>query len=248
MARRRYNNTSQPTSLTAPVSNSLAATTIDVVSTAGFPAVPFTIAIDRGTADEEAMLVSSVTATSMTGTRAYDSTSAKAHLAGASIEHTLVALDLDEANAHIEDTARDDHTQYLNVARLTPYLPEVFDTATITDIAVISGTYTTHALMSIASAAYDRLIKVEGVIPLALVPDNVAINGRILRDGSDVVARGSSFGVAVGGIPLQTGWIAVASGASPQFRFQVNRSSGSGGATEGDADYNNFTAMAVRDL
>lgn len=250
MSRRHYNNTAQPTSLTSPVSSESSGhvETIDVVSTSGWPSVPFTAAIDRGTSDEEAILVTAVTSTTMTVSRGFDSTASPVHLAGASVEHTLVSADLDDANAHVWDDARDDHSQYLNEVRVADYLPKVFDTVTISAIGTLSGAPTTHALMSIASVAYDRLIKVEGVIPLALVPDSVAINGRILYGSSDVVAAGSSYGVAVGGIPLQTKWIALAGGASAQFRFQVSRASGSGGATEGDADYNNFTAIAVRDL
>lgn len=248
MARRRFSNTTQPTSLTAPVSNSLGATTLNVVSTAGFPSVPFTVAIDRGTADEEACLVTAVTSTTMTVTRGYDSTNHPAHLAGASVEHTLIALDLDEANAHIEDEGRDDHPQYLNEARLEDFLPHVVDNATITDINPITATPQTHALLTVPSAGYDRLVQVRGIIPLLLVNPAVLYNGRILQGASTVVAIQSEYGLQVGGIALETKWLPLASGASAQFRFQISRDSGSAGATSDGDTRNNFSATIIRDL
>lgn len=248
MARRRFSNTTQPTSLTAPVSNSLAATTLPVVSTAGFPSVPFTIAIDRGTADEEACLVTAVTSTTMTVTRGYDSTNHPAHLAGASIEHTLIALDLDEANAHIEDESRDDHGQYLNEDRLADWLPHTVSGATITDVNPITASWQTHALLTVPSAAYDRLVQVRGIIPLLLVYPSVNYNGRILQGASTVVAQQTVYGNQAGSIPLETEWLPLASGVSAQFRFQIDRDSGSSGATDDRDAYNNFTATIIRDL
>lgn len=104
MARRHYSNTAQPVALTASVTN--VATALQVSSTAGYPATPFTIGVERGTADEEIMLVTAVPdGTHFTVTRAYDGTTAKAHDDGSSVEHCVIAMDYDQANEHVNDMA-----------------------------------------------------------------------------------------------------------------------------------------------
>lgn len=113
--RLHYSNTAPVTTLTADVSNSV--TTLPVVATAGFPTLPFKIAINHGDAAEEICLVTAVTSTSMTVTRGYDNTSAVSHSSNDPIEHVVTAGDYDAMNVHIEDTTRDDHTQYLTTSR-----------------------------------------------------------------------------------------------------------------------------------
>lgn len=100
MPRRNYSNVAIPTSLTAGVDASV--TTIPVASTAGYPATPFTVGMERGTVNEEVILVAGKTATTLTGvTRGYDSTAARSHSSGAAVEHCVAAIDFDEANAFI---------------------------------------------------------------------------------------------------------------------------------------------------
>jgi microcystin-dependent protein len=117
MAARNYLNTVQPTSLVGAATNS--ATSLEVASNTGFPTPPYTIAIDRGDpANEEVCLVTAhPDSTHMTVTRGYDGTTGVAHDAGVSVEHAVAAVDYADANDHIFDTGRDDHTQYLTTAR-----------------------------------------------------------------------------------------------------------------------------------
>lgn len=115
MTRRYYSNVATPTTLSAGVGTS--DVTLSVPTTTGFPDVPFTASIDRGAADEELVLVTAKTANSFTVTRGYDGTSQFAHDAGSPVEHVSAAIDFDEANEHINDTAQDHHTQYLNSTR-----------------------------------------------------------------------------------------------------------------------------------
>lgn len=80
----------------------------------------FAIIIDRGTDSEEKVMVDTRVGTSLTvasGGRGIDGTTGVTHNSGATVEHVLLARDIDEANAHIADTALDHHTQYLNNAR-----------------------------------------------------------------------------------------------------------------------------------
>jgi microcystin-dependent protein len=137
MASRNYVNTTQPTSLTGAADDN--DTSLTVASTAGFPTVPFTIGIERGDpANEEVCLVTAVpNGTTFTVTRGYDGTDAVAHDAGVAVEHCVIALDYRDANAHIYDTGRDDHTQYLNEARYNALDHE----AAVGDLAVPIGGY-----------------------------------------------------------------------------------------------------------
>jgi hypothetical protein len=103
LARRRYSNIAPPQALTSGVS--AAATSLSVGSTANYPAVPFTIGLERGTIKEEVCLCTATTATTLTVTRGYDGTTAQTHDAGAIVEHTVAAIDYDEANAHLNASA-----------------------------------------------------------------------------------------------------------------------------------------------
>ena len=105
MARRYFSSTAAVTALSSGVNTS--ATTLVVDSVAGWPAsTPFTIALDRGTASEELAEVTAVVGTTLTVTRGIDGSSAKAHTAGATVEHCVSARDFDEGNAHTSGTSQ----------------------------------------------------------------------------------------------------------------------------------------------
>ncbi len=109
MTTRNYINGAPPLSLSVGVDT--LAVTLEVSSTAGYPAAPFTLALERGTVNEEVCLCTALNATTFTVTRGWDSTTAKSHSASAVIEHTTSAADYSEANAHING-AGDVHSQY----------------------------------------------------------------------------------------------------------------------------------------
>lgn len=114
---------------------------------AGYPTgatAPFVVVVDRGTALEEKILVTSRSSDTFTGlTRGYDGTSAQAHSAQAVVEHVLDAATVTEVNAHVNTVARDDHTQYIKtdgtraftgvsaIANVTPGSSAVADAAAI---------------------------------------------------------------------------------------------------------------------
>ena len=92
---------------------------ISIDATSGWPTGTngkFYVAVDRGLAAEEKILVTSrasgVLTVASTGDRGVDGTAAQTHSSGATIEHVGTAQDLEDANAHIFDTTRNDHTQY----------------------------------------------------------------------------------------------------------------------------------------
>lgn len=77
-------------------------TTIQVASAAGLPiSYPFTMALDYGASTEEVVLVTAAAGTVLTVTRGYDSTTAFSHTLGAVVAHVAAAIDMREANSHV---------------------------------------------------------------------------------------------------------------------------------------------------
>lgn len=99
---RNYTNVSPQVNLTQAVT--AAATTLPVGSTTGYPDVPFTLTIDRLTANEEVCLCTDKTATTFVVERGWDGTTARIHDVGIPVEHTVTAEDFRQANTHVEDT------------------------------------------------------------------------------------------------------------------------------------------------
>lgn len=125
MARRDYSGNAKPAILAGGIS----ATDLTIVLNdatgwpSGGPAGKFFMTLGTATSTEERVLVESRTGTTLTiasiADRGVDDTLAASHDPGVTAEHTYSGLDADEANAHIWDTGRDDHTQYLNLTRHT---------------------------------------------------------------------------------------------------------------------------------
>jgi hypothetical protein len=80
-------------------------TTIQVADVTGWPdgaAGPFFLVVDRGSSDEEKMLVSSRVGTTLAiAQRGADGTSAVTHTIDAPVEHVWTATDADESNLHV---------------------------------------------------------------------------------------------------------------------------------------------------
>lgn len=163
MARRQYSNTATEATLTGGVAS--ADTSFILTSFAGFPAVPFTATISRGESDEEVVLITAVSSSTVTATRGYDGTAAKAHSAGATFTHTTVAKDYDEANAHVNTSAGvhglagsvvgTTDTQTLTNKTLTsPTLAGAVNTGTTTMVnAALSGTLSVSGATTLAALA-----------------------------------------------------------------------------------------------
>jgi hypothetical protein len=107
MARREY-TAGSPTTLASAFS--AGATSFTITSDTNWPTsadYDFFVTIDGGTAQEERVLCSARTGTTVTvatGGRGKDSTGDKSHAAGATVWPSWSAQDADEANAHIEST------------------------------------------------------------------------------------------------------------------------------------------------
>src|SRR3989442_13160651 len=96
---RYYSSTAQQTTLTGGVTSS--GTSIAVASTTGFPgSLPFTLALDYGSSNEELVEVTAVAALTLTVTRAIDGTSGSAHSTGAFGRHVSSARDFTDSRTH----------------------------------------------------------------------------------------------------------------------------------------------------
>lgn len=108
--------------LTIPAGTDDAATVLTLSGdTSGWPTGAggrhFMAIIDRGVAGktEKVLCTTLIGTTLAVTTRGYDGTTAVAHDAGCTIEHGLGASVIDDLSAHVYDTARDDHGQYVLV-------------------------------------------------------------------------------------------------------------------------------------
>ena len=110
----RYFNNVIATALSAGVSATVV--NLPVVLSTGFPAFPFTIAIDKGTSSQEVCLVTALAGSEFVVERGYDNLGhGVVHSAGAIVEMAAVANDFVEANEHGLDITSD-HSQYLDSA------------------------------------------------------------------------------------------------------------------------------------
>lgn len=243
---RNYSNTVAPTSLSAPLNNS--ATTFDVASTAGFPAVPFIAAIDRGTPDEEVVLVTAKTATTVTTSRGFDGTAAVAHLSGAAFEHTTAAIEHREANEHINDVLLDQHTQYFNLDRAKVYFPKPYQASSPVVVSNINTGYKQCNSLTIPSATFARKAQFTAKVQANLFDTGVTYDFNIRAAGGGSIISGS--GVSTLGAPVPTlvtvsHWVDIAANAAFTVGSFIKRDAGSGGETNADPNFNIITALVV---
>ena len=104
MERREFTGAALRVNLSSSISNT--ATTINLTDGSTYPAgnSPFVIVIDRGTADEEKVLISTRTSNSLTVMeRGYDGTIALPHDSGAFVDHVLDAAVIQNMNVTTYD-------------------------------------------------------------------------------------------------------------------------------------------------
>lgn len=121
MGRRSYSGNAVPTVLSGGIG--ALDLTFTVQDATGYPtgaSGPFYVTLARGAAGEEKVLCDSrsgLTFTVNAAGRGADGTVATSHAASSTtVEHTITKTDLDEANAHVNDTTGDPHPQYLTSA------------------------------------------------------------------------------------------------------------------------------------
>lgn len=121
----------------------------------------FVLALDPGTATEEKILGTARSGATITidpAGRGYDNTTAQSHLAGAlNVEHVMAAIEIDDANDHINTTTRDDHTQYARVDGTRAFTGTVTVPAFVATSETVSGTSALHTVTAATVAATGAL-------------------------------------------------------------------------------------------
>jgi hypothetical protein len=109
MAARNYSNVAVDTELTSGINNTDTSLTVD--SASGWPAAPFALVIEPGTANEELILVGAKASNVFSSlTRGYGGSTGVSHSAGSDIKHVYVAEDARLAYTHVH-SGSSDHTQ-----------------------------------------------------------------------------------------------------------------------------------------
>ncbi len=104
MLRREFTGAALRTNISGSISNT--ATTINLADGSTYPSGvnPFVIVIDRGTANEEKVLISERVSNALTVLqRGYDGTAAIAHSSGAFVDHVLDAAVIQDMNSATYD-------------------------------------------------------------------------------------------------------------------------------------------------
>ena len=87
-----YSNTAAPTTISSGINSSV--TTITITTASGLPAVPFKMVLEPSLANQEIVLVTARTGTSLTVTRGVDGSTGVSHSSGAVIAHEVTAEDI----------------------------------------------------------------------------------------------------------------------------------------------------------
>jgi hypothetical protein len=96
---RYYSSTAVKTTLSSSIGSS--DSTMTVASMSGFPSsYPYTLILEKDSANEEIVTVTALVGTSLSITRGVDGTSGRSHSAGIAVEHGVIALDFTNLRAH----------------------------------------------------------------------------------------------------------------------------------------------------
>lgn len=98
---RYYSSTAAKTTLSSAIDASTTSTSLSLAAASGLPSqYPFTLILEKDTANEEIVTVTALVGTAYTVTRGVDGTSSKAHSVGATVEHGVSALDFSDFRSH----------------------------------------------------------------------------------------------------------------------------------------------------
>jgi microcystin-dependent protein len=187
MARREY-TAGRPTTLTAAFS--IGATAFTIADATNWPTsvtYDFWVTIDGGTAQEERVLCSARTGTTVTvATRGADGTSESNHSAGATVWPSWSATDADEANDHVNAVT--------NIHGITGSIAPL-------NAPTFTGTVVLPSTTSIGNVSATEISYVDGVTSAIQTQLNTIVNTTIPN------ATPTGTIVMFGGASAPTGWL-----------------------------------------
>jgi hypothetical protein len=102
---RYYSSTAAKTTLSSAVDSSTTSTSFSLAAATGLPSqYPFTLIIEKDTANEEIVTVTGKVGNSYTVIRGEDGSTSKSHSIGATVEHGVSARDFAESRSHEDAT------------------------------------------------------------------------------------------------------------------------------------------------
>jgi len=150
---RYYSSTAAKTTLSSAIDS--ASSSLQLAAASGLPIqYPFTLILEKDTANEEIVEVTALVGTAYQITRNIDNSGAKAHSIGASVEHGVSARDFSESRSHEAATNAHGVTGDVvgtggaqNITGVKTMSSPVLNTPTIAG-ATISGAFTSTATIS----------------------------------------------------------------------------------------------------
>lgn len=216
MSRRNFSNTASVGVITDVLNNTDTTDTVNLsTGLTSWPATPCTGAISLGQADEEVVLVTAISGTSVTLTRGYDGSAARSHTTNSTLTHVAVAKDYDEANAHVNATS--------GVHGITGAVVGDTDSQTLTNKSLtrpVIADFTTsqhdHSTASHGGAVPQTSITGLATTFAAKANDNAVVH----LTGSETASGDKIFSgnFTVGGNAVVTGNLTVSSGTTTGFQ------------------------------
>jgi len=165
MSLRNFSSTAIQTTLVGGITGS--GTSLDVAATTGFPAAPFILCLEPGTANQELILVTNVAGTTLTVTRGYDSTTGVAHNTGAVVQHSHAAIDLREANTHVNAST--------GVHGVAGAVVGTTDTQTLTGKTISADSNTLSGIAASSFVLSDGSGNIDGAAAQKVIPAGVVV-------------------------------------------------------------------------
>lgn len=197
--RRYYSNFPPQLTLAAQIGSS--DTSLQVQgSFTGWPVqLPFYAVLEYGTASAEIVLVTAITGTTATITRGQDGTLAIGHLAGATMDQSVIRQDVDEANAHT--------TASTGVHGIAGSVVGTSDTQTLSNKTLDSPTIETPTInggaiegtVSCASGTLSSPTITAPVVTGGVSADTVTTTGNVTVGGKLTTTEIAGAGVTIDG-------------------------------------------------